>query len=183
MSDRSGMEKRQMKLPEVRRLEDVGWKAFVIEEIFEIKSGKRLTKADMKTGNLPFIGAADSNNGITGFVANKNETRDSNVLGVNYNGSVAESFYHPYQCIFSDDVKRFSLKHMTGNKYIYLFIKVMITKQKNKYKYGYKFNERRMRRQKILLPATSSGEPDYQFMEDYMRQIEAKQLQKYFDSK
>ena len=35
---------------------------------------------------------------------------DKNVLGVNYNGSVVESFYQPYECIFSEDVKRISFK-------------------------------------------------------------------------
>ena len=38
----------------------------------------------MVSGNIPFIGATDSNNGITEFIANKN-TLDKNVLGVNYN--------------------------------------------------------------------------------------------------
>ena len=35
---------------------------------------------------------------------------DKNVLGVNYNGSVVENFYQPYECIFSEDVKRISFK-------------------------------------------------------------------------
>ena len=36
-----------------------------------------------------------------------------------------------------------------------------------------------MRRQKIMLPVNDSGEPDFDFMENYMRDIEAKQLQRY----
>ena len=46
----------------------------------------------------------------------------SNVLGVNYNRSVVENFYHPYKAIFSDDVKRLSLKEVEGNEFLYLFI-------------------------------------------------------------
>ena len=34
-------------------------------------------------------------NGITNFVSNSNDSLDSNVLGVNYNGSIVENFYHP----------------------------------------------------------------------------------------
>jgi len=155
------------------------WKAFCIDDIFEIDPGKRLTRAEMKPGKMPFIGASDSGNGITAFVSNENRTMDSNVLGVNYNGSVAESFYHPYKCIFSDDVKRFRLKDREGDKYIYLFLKTLISMQKGKYQYGYKFNENRMRRQKILIPVDASGRPDYDYMQSAMRGLEEKLLNRY----
>lgn len=145
------------------------WKEFFLVDIFEIKSGKRLVKENMRIGSIPFIGASDSNNGITNFISNKNSSTDKNVLGVNYNGSVVENFYHPYLCTFSDDVKRFSTKNVEGNKYIYLFIKNAILQQKQKYMYGYKFNEGRMLKQKIMLPVNSKGEPDYEFMEEYMK--------------
>ena len=78
----------------------------------------------MKHGSRPFIGATDSNNGITAWVENTNESLDSAVLGVNYNGSVVETFYHPYECIFSDDVKRLHLKSdVTASAYLMLFLK------------------------------------------------------------
>lgn len=38
--------------------------------------------------------------------------------------------------------------------------------QKAKYTYGYKFNGTRMNRQKILVPITDNGEPDYEYMEN-----------------
>lgn len=72
----------------------------------------------MTEGLRPFIGASDSNNGVTAWVNNTNESLDSNVLGVNYNGSVCETFFHPYECIFSDDVKRLHLKSGVDSKYI-----------------------------------------------------------------
>ena len=148
------------------------WKEFFIEDVFEIKSGKRLVKAEMTSGNIPFVGATDSNNGITEFIANKNSSLDKNVLGVNYNGSVVYNFYHSYEAVFSDDVKRLSFKDIEGNLYSFLFVKALILQQKPKYEYGYKFNGERMKRQKILLPINSKGEPDYVFMEKYMRQKE-----------
>lgn len=160
---------------------DKEWQDFSISKVFEIKAGKRLTKANMKAGNIPFIGATDSNNGITNFVSNENASTDKGVLGVNYNGSVVETFYHPYKCTFSDDVKRFSTKEVKGNKYIYLFLKNAILKQKCKYMYGYKFNENRMTKQRIMLPVNSKGEPDYKFMEDYMKYLEQKKLLEYLD--
>lgn len=105
---------------------ELKWKAFKIDEIFNISSGKRLTKECMKEGDTPFVGSTDSNNAITAFCGNENESVDSNVLGVNYNGSVVENFYHPYKALFSDDVKRLHLKEVNNNLYVCLFIKVSI---------------------------------------------------------
>ncbi len=160
-------------------LHDRNWKEFYIKDIFFISPGKRLTKSNMIDGNKPFIGATDSNNGVTAFVSNSNISEDRNVLGVNYNGSVVENFYHPYSCLFSDDVKRFKLKAISGTKYHYLFFKTIILQQKCKYAYGYKFNEQRMQKQMILLPVTNSGTPDYDFMEQYIKEREQKITQNY----
>ena len=162
-------------------LKSVKWKVFYINEIFSISAGKRLTKADMDNGQIPFIGATDSNNGITNWIATPNSSFDKNVLGVNYNGSVVENFYHPYGCIFSDDVKRLHLREHADNKYILLFFKTVILQQKVKYTYGYKFNGQRMGRQKILLPVNEKDHPDYEFMEQYGKQIMLQKYQQYLN--
>lgn len=156
---------------------EISWKDFWIEDVCEIKSGVRLTKANQEIGLRPFVGASDSDNGVTAFVSNKNKSLDANVLGVNYNGSVVENFYHPYEAVFSDDVKRLKWKdEMYGNKYTYLFLKQMILSQKIKYAYGYKFNGERMKRQKIMLPVTETGLPDYDYMTSYMQKQELEQI-------
>lgn len=138
-----------------------------------IDGGKRLTKADMQSGSMPFIGASELNNGITAFTGSQNESVDRNVLGVNYNGSVGFAFYHPYKAVFSDDVKRVKWKNSNhNNRYTLLFLASMIGQQKCKYAYGYKFNSQRMKRQKVLLPILQDDAIDWAFMEAYMRQKE-----------
>lgn len=159
------------------------WAGFALTEIFDISPGKRLTKSDMRSGNKPFIGATDSNNGVTAFTSSTNVSEDSNVLGVNYNGSVVENFFHPYTCLFSDDVKRFRTKQIAGNKYIYLFLKTVILQQKMKYTYGYKFNEQRMRKQILLLPVSESGQPDWVYMEEYGKHLFSKLTLQYLREK
>ena len=158
---------------------DVEWKEFWMEDILDIKSGVRLTKADQIDGNIPFIGASDANNGVTEFVGNTNKSLDSNVLGVNYNGSVVENFYHSYECIFSDDVKRIKFKNVEyGDEFTYLFLKHMILSQKNKYQYGYKFNAKRMNRQKIMLPIDKNGKPHWEYMSQFMKKLEKENIEK-----
>ena len=155
----------------------VEWKEFFLDEICNIKSGVRLTKANMNEGKMPFIGATDSNNGITNFVSNTNRSLDKNVLGVNYNGSVVENFYHPYPCVFSDDVKRISFKdEQWRNKYCYMFLKQMILQQKEKYRYAYKFNGDRIARQKVMMPVDELGDIDFKFMNRYIASKEMKKL-------
>lgn len=172
---------RELSEMSVKNTGNIEWSSFYLSDIFDIKHGKRLESYNQIDGKRPFISSTKFLNGISNFVSNINESLDSNVLGVNYNGSVAESFYHPYECIFSDDVKRFKLKEREGNKYIYLFIKNSILCQQSKYKYGYKFKKDRMYRQQILLPIDSDGKPDYNFMEEYMKNIEIKMIKRYLD--
>ena len=173
----------ELSYQDIESLENKEWKDFYINEIFLIKSGKRLTKRDMKMGNRPFIGASSINNGITNFVSNINSTLDKNVLGVNYNGSVGECFYHKYDCIFSDDVKRFHLKYESDNQKLFLFMKTLILFQKVIFTYGYKFNENRMLQQKIMLPITSDGKPDYIYMEQYTKNLMLRKYCEYLDYK
>ena len=147
------------------KLSNNQWEEFTIQDICNIYSGIRLTKQDMQKGNIPFIGASDSNNGITAFIANKNASLDKDVLGVNYNGSIVENFYHPYECLFSDDVKRLKIKSENAGKYAYLFLKTMILKQK------------------ILLPINNESQPDWTNIELFMLRIELEKIIHYLKSK
>src|SRR5699024_11618902 len=97
-------------------LNNANWQIYIIDDIIDISNGVRLTSADMNEGVRPFIGATEYNNGITNYVSNTNKSQDSNVLGINYNGSVCEGFYHQYEAIFSDDGKRLKLKDGVNNE-------------------------------------------------------------------
>ena len=148
------------------------WDAFLITDVFDILPGKRLVASDSTPGSRPFIGALDNSNGIARFVNDTNVSMDKNVLGVNYNGNgMVIGFYHPYECIFSDDVKRFHLKHHEDNAFVLLFMKVAILQQKSKYGYLYKFNAERMANTRIMLPVTDDGIPDYEYMEQYAKNL------------
>lgn len=156
-----------LKHVDVPSLEEKEWGEFSLDELFSIGAGKRLETRNKVPGNRPFIGASETGNGVTGFVGNDNASKDSNVLGVNYNGAPCVAFYHPYECVFTDDVKRLHLKNHEDNPFALLFFATVIRQQKPKYSYGYKFKEQRMKRQKLLVPIDDSGEPDYAYMEQY----------------
>ena len=175
---------KHIKIPSISQK---NWEAFLISDIFNILPGKRLVASDSAPGDRPFIGALDNSNGISRFVSDKNASLDSNVLGVNYNGNgMVIGFYHPYECIFSDDVKRFHLKHHEDNAFVLLFMKVAILQQKSKFGYLYKFNAERMANTRIMLPVTDDGALDYEYMEQYVKNLMSrkyKQYLAYLDSK
>lgn len=148
-------------------LDSRNWDAFFIEDVAEILSGRDIYERERLDGLIPYITATANNNGIGYFVANSNETLESNCLSVNRNGSVGYCFYHPYKALYGNDTRK--LRPKKNNKYISLFISLCITKQREKYGYGYKMGTGRLKRQRILLPIDENNNPDWQFMEDYMK--------------
>ena len=148
------------------------WKWFKLgdDRLFKIKKGKRLTKADMIEGNIRYIGAIEGNNGVSGFIANKEHLHPANTITVSYNGSVAEAYYQSQEYWATDDVNVlypcFNL-----NKYIALFITTIIKKEKYRYNYGRKWDKELMEQSQIKLPVDVDGNPDWQFMEDYIKTL------------
>lgn len=155
------------------------WDDFFIEEIATINSGRDIYERERVSGDIPYITSTAQNNGIGYLVSNNNETIESNCLSVNRNGSVGYCFYHPYMALYSNDCRKLRLKN--SSKYVGLFISNVITAQKNKYGYGYKMGTGRLKRQKIMLPVNSKGEPDYKYMENYMKYLEQKKLLEYLE--
>src|SRR5690554_2726735 len=155
-------------------LSEVQWDEFFIEDIMEILSGKDIYGTERIKGDIPYVSATSNNNGIGHFVGNENSTKEAGCLSVNRNGSVGYSFYHPYEALFSNDCRKLRLKK--PNKYVGIFISQLITRQRGKYGYGYKMGTARLKRQKIMLPITDTNEPDYHFMENFMKQLEYKKL-------
>ena len=164
---------------DIPALDEKEWAEFTLSDIFTVGAGKRLETRNKIPGTRPFIGATDNGNGVTGYVANDNASKDSNVLGVNYNGAPCIAFYHPYECIFSDDVKRLHLKAHEDNEFVLLFFVAIFAQQKVKYSYGYKFKEQRMLRQKLMLPVNDEGEPDYAYMEQYAKNMMLRKYRQY----
>ena len=166
---------------EVEQLHKKEWNEFFIEDIAQIISGRDIYESERKKGNVPYISATANNNGIGYFVGNDNETLEENCLSVNRNGSVGYSFYHPYKALFSNDCRKLRLKKQSP--FVGKFVSRIITGQKDKYGYGYKMGTGRIKRQKILLPINSIGQPDYEYMENYIKKLEYEKLTKYLKLK
>lgn len=146
--------------------EKKGWMPFKLGSLFDLKKGKRLTKANMTDGDTPFIGAIESNNGVSNYIGQA-ALHPAGTITVNYNGSVAEAFYQPEPFCASDDVNvlypNFEMSPAVG-----VFISTLIKREKYRFSYGRKWHLDRMRESKIHLPVNSKGKPDFLFMQKYI---------------
>jgi len=145
------------------------WKGFQIDELFNLKKGKRLTKANMNRGRTPFIGAISSNNGHRENIGQKPIHKGCTIT-VNYNGSVGEAFYQAYPFWASDDVNVL-YPRLKLNKYIALFIVTVIKANRYRFNYGRKWHLERMEDTVLKLPTDRQGNPDWDFMERYIKSL------------
>lgn len=144
------------------------WSFFGLESLFEVKKGRRVTKAARVPGNTRFIGASEKANGITDM-CDLEPIFDGHCLTVPYNGnSVGVAFYQDKRFFASDDVQVLVPK-ADVSRWALLFVVALIRFERTRFSYGYKWNMARMKKTEIRLPATSDGSPDWSYMESVMR--------------
>lgn len=129
-------------------------------------------------GIIPYVSSTSFNNGVDGFVGNKEKVRRfSNCLTIANSGSVGSAFFQPFDFIASDHVTKLENKKFT--KYVYQFISVVCNRLSEKYSFNREINDKRVQREKIILPINPKGEPDYTCMENYMKRLELQKLSQY----
>ena len=150
-----------------------GWQEFSLggdNGLFKIVKGTRLTKANMKEGNINFIGSSSVNNGVTNRISNLEHIHPANLITVSYNGSIGEAFYQEEPFWASDDVNIF-YPNFKQSFEIAMFLIPLIRKVGQKYKFVDKWKLEDMCNDKILLPINNNGEPNWEYMENYMKDI------------
>ncbi|WP_227990660.1 restriction endonuclease subunit S [Streptococcus ruminantium] len=171
-------ERKQLELAgDVVGLDKVEWKTFRFTEVFqEIQRGKRLTKANQKEGDKPYISSTAENNGVDGFIGNDSGVRTfENVLTLANSGSVGATFYQNFEFVASDHVT--ALKSEEADKYANLFMSSVVRRLEEKYSFNREINDTRIKREKIILPADKNGNPNFQYMSDFVKKLELDKVQ------
>lgn len=180
------MEESEKSLENLRKADDAkhlidvsGWKRFHLYDdcMFGIDMGTKMDKAKMKElhPSVNFVGRANANNGITTCVDKIDdiEPYPSGYMTLSLGGEYLGScFIQPKSFYTSQNViVLIPNDNMTDN--IKRFIASMIFKEsRSKYKAFVDELNRHIKTDfSIPLPITSTGEPDWQYMEDYMRKI------------
>lgn len=160
-------------------LKNIHWTAFIFEDIFNISStnsGIDKIKLDNKSGEIPYITRSDKNNAIDFFIGyqdNRYKTNNGNVITIGLDTQTV--FYQPHYFYTGQNIQILSNDYL--NYFIAQFLIPLIKKQMEKFNWGGNgATLSRLRRSKILLPTNTEGEPDYKFMEHYMRYKEQEKI-------
>jgi type I restriction-modification system DNA methylase subunit len=151
-------------------LHSQNWKEFEIQELFEVTGSKTTPKKELQEigiGKYPYITTSAANNGVEGFY--NYFTEKGNILAIDS----AVKGYCSYQAedfSASDHVEKLVPK-FEMNGYTALFLQTIINLEQFRYSYGRKFNQIRIKSTKIKLPVNSQNQPDWQFMENYIKSL------------
>lgn len=168
------------------KLSDRQWKDFAVPYVFQnIQRGKRLKKADHISGIVPYVSSTANNNGVDAYIEAIKGTRVfENCISLANSGSVGTAFYEPFAFVASDHVT--SMKRENTSQYVYLFLTAVLEQQKSNFDFNREINDLRIKKMRIMLPVDDNDEPDYQFMEDYMKELmvaKRKQYQEYVEQR
>lgn len=186
-------------------LSDVEWGEFRITDYFKVKDGYYNKKPQRTFTNefIPFLGATAFNNGITEFYDESvigqwdkvgNNTTidhykryfDGDCIAIVNNGSVGKVYYQKHKFTCSHDITPVYGKNITITRGIGLFLAKCFEMTGEGFSYSRKWRPKRIRKSKVFLPMNEKKEPNWQFMEDYIKQeqkIIAQKVISYYEQK
>lgn len=162
-------------------LANIEWKEFVIQDLFNTRIGKNVdgNKVNKSTGKTAYITRKESNNGLDGFVNFNSEYLNIDKPVITIGNETAEPFVQDYS-FFTGTKVNILIPKVKVSKSALFFICQSLKRHKSKYSYSFTINSTRLKRQKILLPATPKGKPHFSFMEQYMQAKEQEKLTQYY---
>ncbi|MBC6425316.1 MAG: N-6 DNA methylase [Ekhidna sp.] len=144
------------------------WSKFDYTEIFNITKGKRLTKKDQIDGEYPYISSSAMNNGVDNYI---DAYTDENCITFACYGSIGEVFYQKSKVWVSDNANVFYLKNKILNPFLAMFLVTLLKLEQFRFSYGMTGKKERLETFKIKLPVDMQGNPDWYFMENYIKSL------------
>ena len=148
-------------------LQDREWAEFRVDQIFIQERGKEKAPKQNGDGDIPLIVETESNNGVLKNAA-PTKVFDGNAITVSIN--VPKNVFYQEKD-FCASVNIAILRNDYINKYSGLFIANLISYANRKYNYGNKQSKDRLNATIISLPVNTDGQPDYEFMEQYIKSL------------
>ena len=149
------------------QIDTSNWKKFKVGELFEFERGKEVAPNKNLSGDCPLILESGENNGYSRNVI-PTKIFDGNAITVSVNYA-ANVFYQEDK--FCASVNIIILRNKYLNKHSGLFIAAILSKNNSKYNYNDKISKDKLFNETIPLPVTSEGAPDFDYMEDYIKEI------------
>lgn len=172
----------KIQIQKIEKLKDKKWDKFKVSNLFDVVIGKSIdgNKVDREKGNVAYITRKESNNALDGFINYNSDYKNLEYPVITIGNETAKPFVQTYPFFTGTKVNIMKPK-FKANKYILFFISRSLEQHKNKYSYSYTINSTRLREQIILLPINDEGTPDYEYMEQYVKNIMYNQYKRYLD--
>ena len=159
----------------MERIDTYGWKKFRLDSIFIMKNTKSVVQKDVKpnSGKIPYVTASNNNNGVLMFIDCPPEwIDDGDCIMI---GGKTMSFSYQKKPFCSNDSHNIALylknkSQATEMCYLYL-ITALRSALYSRYSWGDSISMKRIKDDVFFLPATEDGQPDFKYMDSYMRKI------------
>ena len=150
-------------------LDAATWLPFRYDDLFVIRRGSISSFKELPVGDTPIVTATTLNNGVAAMT-DLEPTFPAGVISVANDGSPGTAFYQPLPFAANSAVSVLTPKKKLSVRAC-LFICAVIEVEKYRFGYGRKWGLDRMKGMTIYLPATSSGEPDWDAMDAYIKTL------------
>ena len=163
------------------QLSDRAWGVAVVGNLFTVRRPVARSEKQYVAGDIPFVASGNVNNGVIKCCSPKpNEELDKgNCITVSpVDGS---TFYQSTDFLGRGGAGSsvLLLYNSFMNKHSGLFLARIIRQTCSKYCYGKMGNQEGIKQERIMLPVDEEGNPDYAFMEQYIKEREQQLIQKY----
>ena len=154
---------------------ELKWKEFNLIDIFDVKNTHNILSNEIKkdSGSVPYLCASSVNNGVSSYISYKEElVEKGNCIFIG-----GKTFVVSYQekDFFSNDSHNLALyvKDLQPTKLNQLYLATCVYKGlSHKYTWGDSISGAKIKSDKIMLPITSNGSPDYAFMETFISAVQ-----------
>ncbi|MEN6552826.1 MAG: restriction endonuclease subunit S [Methanobacterium sp.] len=158
---------------------NVKWGTFILSEIFEIEStssGIDKNKLINTKGTIPYITRTDENNGCADFIGKQDEKYIKNKGNVITIGLDTQTVFYQVSEFYTGQNIQIVYNNKL-NKYNALFIIPLLKKLMKKFNWGGNgATLTRLKKSRIRLPIDSKKNPDWDFMESYMKNLEYEKI-------
>lgn len=149
------------------------WKWFSYSDLFVPQRGAINNIPDLNNTKkgLPVVSATTRNNGVIGYSEKAEGEQfppNSITIANTGQGSVGFPTFQEKSFLATNNVTVL-IPNFECNKYIGLFLCTLIKRDRYKYSWGRVLNETRLKDASIRLPIGKDGNPDWQFMENYIK--------------
>lgn len=158
----------------MKQIDTKQWKEFIIKDLFTVKRPSARSQANYDDGDVPFVASGNFNNGVLKYLEpKKDEILDAgNCITVSpIDGS---SFYQEDDFLGRGGAGSSIILLYNPNLNLYngYFIATVIRTVCRKYAYSDMANKDTIGAEKIKLPVDETGNPDFSYMESYMKNLE-----------